>query len=99
MAEGTSKRSGPQRKLRVVGGTEAPKALGVSVDQECVDCLADLAAAAKAGEVTGIAYAVMYKGRHFITSAAGELRRNPTFARGAVAALDDELKAMVWGES
>lgn len=49
-------------------------------------------------EVIGLAYVVMYKGRNFIVNTAGELHRNPTFARGAVAALDDELRRMVWGE-
>lgn len=52
----------------------------------------------QADEVIGIAYAVMFKGRNFIVNTAGEMHRNPTFARGAVAALDDELRRMVWGE-
>ena len=79
--------------LRVVGGVRS------HVETDCVQCLQDMAAAAETGEVIGIAYAVMYRGRHYIVNTAGELHRNPTFARGAVAALDDELSRMAWGES
>lgn len=61
-------------------------------------CLEQLAQHAEDGELIGIAYAVMYRGRNFIVNTAGEFHRNPTFARGAVAALDDELSRMVWGE-
>lgn len=70
-----------------------------SISHDTRVCLGQLASQAEEGEVIGIAYAVMYKGRHFIVNTAGELHRNPTFARGAVAALDDELSRMAWGES
>lgn len=66
------------------------------ISHDTKDCLAQLAAQAADGDVIGIAYAVMYRGRHFIVNTAGELHRNPTFARGAVAALDDELSRMAW---
>jgi hypothetical protein len=99
MVETATKRPYFRGKLHVVGGTQAPKNKLAPVDQGCVDALAEMLAAAKSGEVIGIAYAVMYRGRHFVVNTAGELHRNPTFARGAVAALDDELRRMVWEES
>lgn len=70
-----------------------------SISHDTRKCLEELAAGAKDGEVIGIAYAVMYRGRHFIVNTAGELHRNPTFARGVVAALDDELSRMIWESS
>lgn len=67
-----------------------------SISHDTRACLAQLHE--QADDVIGIAYAVMYKGRNYIVNTAGEMHRNPTFARGAVAALDDELRRMVWGE-
>lgn len=67
-----------------------------SISHDTRACLEQLKAEAEAGDVIGIAYAVMYRGRHYIVNTAGELHRNPTFARGAVAVLDDELSRMIW---
>lgn len=90
--------------LRLVGGRDVPTGAARSaetkmpkaVSHDVRKCLRDLASGAEAGDVIGIAYAVVYRGRHFIVNTAGELHRNPTFARGAVAALDDELSRMAW---
>lgn len=92
-----------ESKLRLVGGRETRSGNVASpepyIDREVYDHLAGMLDAAKAGEVIGIAYAVIYRGRHFIVEVAGELRRNPTFARGCVAALDDDLSRMAWGDT
>lgn len=66
---------------------------------DCLDFLEELAEAGRRGEVIGVACVVMYRGRNYVVDAVGELRRSPTFARGAVAALDDELSRMAWGQS
>lgn len=49
----------------------------------------------KAGEIIGVAYVAMCKRREYVLSVSGEAHRNPTFTRGMVAALDDELREMV----
>lgn len=46
---------------------------------------------AKAGEITGAASVVIFRGREFMTIALGEAKRNPVFARGMVSVLDDHL--------
>lgn len=46
---------------------------------------------AKQGQILGAAFAVMYKGKTYIVNATDEARKSPTFARGMVAELDDEL--------
>lgn len=85
--------------LRLVGGRDVvARRKAAPAEADVHRQIAELAAASEAGEVIGIAYVVMYRGRHFVVNTAGELHRNPTFARGAVAALDDELRQMVWGE-
>lgn len=50
---------------------------------------------ARTGDLIGIAYVAMYRRREYTASATGEARRNPTFTRGMLAALDDVLGEMV----
>ena len=69
------------------------------VSSDTVSCLRELLARAERGEVVGIAYAALQRGRRYTVDACGEADRNPTFARGMVDALSDELKSRVWGES
>jgi hypothetical protein len=68
---------------------------GVSV--ETIEVLEDLLRQAKAGKVVGICYAAMHEKRRFTVHACGEAGRNPTFARGMVASLDDHLGFKVLG--
>jgi hypothetical protein len=69
----------------------------VSVDT--VECLEQLLDHAKRGVLIGIAYACMLKKRGYIVDSAGEAHRNPTFSRGMVAALDDQLSKRIRGGS
>lgn len=73
----------PFRLLRVSEG----------VSHDTIECLRELLAQAEAGEVVGVAYAAMHKRRHYTINACGEAHRNPTFSRGMLRALDDELGA------
>lgn len=68
-----------------------------ALSNDTVEALRELLSQAERGEVIGIAYAAMIKGRHYVVDTAGELHENPTFARGLVKALDDELGRRVWG--
>lgn len=68
------------------------------VSHDTVKCLETLLRHARAGEVIGVAFAVALKRRAYITDTAGECHRNPTFARGMIAALDDRLAARVHSE-
>lgn len=68
-----------------------------SLSHETVDALEQLLAAAKRGEIIGVAYAAMLKQRNYIVNTAGEAYRNPTFTLGMVRVLDDELMQRVRG--
>lgn len=68
-----------------------------TLSENTIQCLEVLLEHARSGEVTGIAFAAMLKRQKFIVNSAGEARRNPTFSRGMVAALDDELSARIRG--
>lgn len=66
-----------------------------SFSHETAKSLEALLAQVRSGEIIGIAYVAMCKRREYVTNIAGEAYRNPTFTRGMVAALDDELREMV----
>lgn len=66
-----------------------------SISHDTIEALKVLLEDAKKGEVIGLAFAVMYKGRDYIVNTAGEAHRSPTFTRGMVQALDDHLMHMV----
>lgn len=66
-----------------------------NISKDTVGALRELLASAEKGEIIGVAYAVMYKGRDYIVNTAGEAYRSPTFTRGMVQALDDHLMQRV----
>lgn len=66
-----------------------------TVSTDTVRCLQTLLRRAKAGEVIGLAYCAMLKQRYYIVNTAGVAHDSPTFARGMVAALDDQLSESV----
>jgi hypothetical protein len=69
------------------------------VSTDTVKCLETLLRAARRGEVIGLAFAAALKRRAYITNSAGECHRNPTWTRGLVAALDDQLSGRIRGGS
>lgn len=73
----------------------AQKAPGGAADT--VACLEYLLDEARRGHIIGAAFVAMYRDRVFIHDAVGEARRNPTFTRGMLSSLDDELGLMVKG--
>ena len=66
---------------------------------ETVKCLEQLLTHARSGEIIGIAFVAMLKRRGYIVNSAGEAHRNPTFSRGMVHALDDQLSKRIRGGS
>lgn len=62
-----------------------------TISTDTVECLDELLRMARSGEVIGVAYVAMLKRRKYIANAAGEAHRNPTFTRGMIQVLDDEL--------
>jgi hypothetical protein len=48
--------------------------------------------------VIGLAYAAMLKKRAFIVNTAGTAHHSPTFARGMISVLDDELGRRIRGD-
>lgn len=70
---------------------ESMRLIPDEVPPDVVDALSQLLDKAKEGEIVGIGFVAVYKRHEYIVNVAGELRRNPTLARGMVASLDDYL--------
>lgn len=66
--------------------------IGVEPSQDTTEALIKMAADAGRGELIGIAYVAMYRGREYYIGFTGECARNTTWTRGMVADLHDELK-------
>lgn len=66
-----------------------------TVSTDTVECLKLLLRRARRGEVIGLAYCAVLKQRNYIVNTAGVAYQSPTFARGMVAALDDQLSDAV----
>ncbi|MBT2299232.1 hypothetical protein J7E70_02025 [Variovorax paradoxus] len=68
-----------------------------NISRDTVEALQTLLDLAKEGEVTGIAFAVTLRKQRYITNVAGHCHSNPTFARGMVMSLSDEIAHLVHG--
>jgi hypothetical protein len=63
-----------------------------NISTEVIESLWDFVEDAEEGELQGFAIGLYYKGRRYFVHAAGECRKDPIFARGLVAELDDLLR-------
>lgn len=68
-----------------------------AVSTDTVQCLRSVLAKAEAAEVIGVAMVIMYRKREYHVQTCGELHKNPTFCRGAIAALADQVSRQQWG--
>lgn len=69
-----------------------------NVSTDTVKCLELLLNRARRGEVIGLAYAAMLKKRAYIVNTAGTAHESPTFTRGMIRALDDQLGRRIVGD-
>jgi len=67
------------------------------VSRDTVEALEQLLAAARAGDVTGIVFGATLRRNRYITNVAGYCYKHPTFARGVIGAMDDEVSALIHG--
>lgn len=64
---------------------------------ETVRALKALLTEAMGGRLIGIAYVAMHGHRSYSVGIEGETRKSPTFTRGMLHVLDDELAAIIRG--
>lgn len=65
--------------------------------RDTVRALEDLLADARAGHLIGFAYVAMHQRLEYSVGLVGETRASPTFTRGMLLLLDDELGAILRG--
>lgn len=65
--------------------------VGVQPSHDTIDMLSEMLQAAKKGEIIGVAFTAMYKRREYVVGYTGECARNPTFTRGMVFTLLEDL--------
>lgn len=65
------------------------------LSHETVQALEHLLREAQRGRIIGVAFVAMTKRREYLADTTGEAFRNPTFARGMLASLDDHLAELV----
>jgi len=65
------------------------------ISHDTIEALEDLLHRARAGEITGVAFAAILRRKRYIVNTAGSAYRFPTFTRGMIRALDDELSRQV----
>lgn len=53
----------------------------------------------ESGSIVGIVFGLQLPGRRYIVNVAGECVTDPTFARGIVGALEDELRDLIQGKA
>lgn len=75
--------------------TTTPEPISGSQSQHTIACATHFAEGALSGEVVGAAIALLYRRRKYTVAICGEAHRDPTWARGVVAALEDELRELV----
>jgi hypothetical protein len=68
-----------------------------TISNDTVQCLQQLLKHARSGEVRGIGFVALLKGRHYIANTAGQAHIDPTLTRGMLLALDDKLAQRISG--
>lgn len=69
------------------------------ISKDTVEACEQLLESARAGQIIGLGMVIMLKRRRYLVDTCGEADRDPTFARGALLALDDCLRDKVHGRS
>jgi hypothetical protein len=60
-----------------------------SISSDTVGALTEMLEQARSGELKSLVFIATYRRQEFIANWAGDIRRNPTLARGMIATLDD----------
>jgi len=70
-----------------------------NISRDTVEALETLLEGAKAGHIKGIIFGAMLPRRRYMVNIAGDATRDPTFARGIIGAMEDELREIIQGRA
>jgi hypothetical protein len=68
-----------------------------SVSRDAEECATVLLDRIRRGEIQGLAFVALMPRRRYFTGVCGECAEDPTGVRGAILALDDEMRELVHG--
>lgn len=54
---------------------------------------------ADSGDAIGLFFGIRFRGGRYVVNVAGRCATDPTFTRGMLGALDDELRRMIQGDA
>ena len=70
------------------------------ISRDITEAIDTLAEGVRSGQISGIVFGCSIKGqRRYFVNVAGSLAKDPTLARGVLAAIDDELMGMVQSQA
>lgn len=70
-----------------------------SISRDNVEAAKIIMEAAATGDIVGTVFALQLRGRRYVVNITGQCVRDPTFARGMVGAIDDELRDLIQGKA
>ena len=72
-----------------------PELVHDHISHDTVEALEQLLEAARAGAIRRLIFGAILQRRRYLVNIAGDVARDPTFARGVCGAIEDELRNMI----
>lgn len=70
-----------------------------SISRDALEAASTIKEGVESGDVVGLVFGLQLRGRRYVVNVAGQCARDPTFARGIVGAIEDELRALIQGKA
>lgn len=72
-----------------------PRLIHPTISGDTLACAGHLLEGLESGEVTGAVIAILYRRKRYSIHVCGEAHDAPTYARGIVGAIEDELRDLI----
>lgn len=69
--------------------------LHTTISHDTLQCVEALVDGVKTGDIVGAAIGIIYKRKRYSVTLCGEARHDPTYTRGVVGAIEDELRDLI----
>ena len=73
----------------------APQLIRETVSGDTLQCAEALAEGVKDGQIVGAVIGFLYRRKKYSVAICGDAYHDPTFARGVIGALEDELRELI----
>jgi hypothetical protein len=70
-----------------------------TISRDTAEAAAVIKGLVDSGEVTGMFFGLRFRGGRYMVNVAGRCAADPTYARGMLGALEDELSRMIQGKA